>query len=155
MQGPVSPSLSPGAQPSVGAASLYGMTQLSSSAPAYGGPYSPLHHSAGPSSTSQLERVFPVRPGQPECQYYMKTGDCKYGSSCKFHHPPDWAASLRNCVLSSAGLPLRPVHTFHPLDFLVFILEVELSLLLILVGSGNSFRKSKYARCLFLKRGLT
>ncbi|KAI3742708.1 hypothetical protein L1987_60401 [Smallanthus sonchifolius] len=21
----------------------------------------------------------------------MKTGDCKFGASCRFHHPPDWA----------------------------------------------------------------
>jgi hypothetical protein len=49
-----------------------------------------------------------VRPGQIECQYYMKTGDCKYGLACKYHHPPDWGASLRNCALSPVGLPLRP-----------------------------------------------
>ncbi|KAJ0977323.1 hypothetical protein J5N97_012797 [Dioscorea zingiberensis] len=30
---------------------------------------------------------FPDRPGQPECQYFMKTGSCKFKSSCKFHHP--------------------------------------------------------------------
>ncbi|XP_043703904.1 zinc finger CCCH domain-containing protein 43-like [Telopea speciosissima] len=30
---------------------------------------------------------FPERPGQPECSYFMKTGDCKYRSACKFNHP--------------------------------------------------------------------
>ncbi|XP_042496463.1 zinc finger CCCH domain-containing protein 67-like isoform X2 [Macadamia integrifolia] len=30
---------------------------------------------------------FPERPGQPECSHFMKTGDCKYRSACKFNHP--------------------------------------------------------------------
>ncbi|KAL4588245.1 hypothetical protein LXL04_001128 [Taraxacum kok-saghyz] len=85
--GRVSPVLSPGAQP-------------------FAGHFRPLPPpSPGP---SQPERVFPERPGQPECQYYMKTGDCKFGASCKYHHPPDWVISKANCVLSSIGLPLRP-----------------------------------------------
>lgn len=27
-----------------------------------------------------LVSEFPERPGEPECNYFMKTGDCKYGS---------------------------------------------------------------------------
>ncbi|XLU42235.1 hypothetical protein S245_037049, partial [Arachis hypogaea] len=27
------------------------------------------------------------RIGQPLCQYYMKTGSCKYGSSFKYNNP--------------------------------------------------------------------
>lgn len=97
--GRVSPVLSPGAQP----ASVYG---VNSSAPPFAGHFRPLPPpSPGP---SQTERVFPERPGQPECQYYMKTGDCKFGASCKYHHPPDWVLSKANCVLSPIGLPLRP-----------------------------------------------
>ncbi|KAG0465286.1 hypothetical protein HPP92_019450 [Vanilla planifolia] len=50
---------------------------------------------------------FPERPDQPECQYYIKTGSCKYGSTCKYHHPKG-----RNLVATSTlgplGLPLRP-----------------------------------------------
>ncbi|THF98582.1 hypothetical protein TEA_028867 [Camellia sinensis var. sinensis] len=53
---------------------------------------------------------FPERPGQPECSYFLKTGDCKYRSGCKFHHPknrmPKTAASA--LTLSDKGLPLRP-----------------------------------------------
>ena len=29
----------------------------------------------------------PDRPGQLPCQFYMKTGKCKYGWQCKFDHP--------------------------------------------------------------------
>eukprot|EP00850_Spirogloea_muscicola_P006260 SM000029S10555 [mRNA] locus=s29:952187:953016:+ [translate_table: standard] len=51
--------------------------------------------------------VFPERPGQPECQYYLRTGDCKYGATCRFHHPSDRALPSPTCVLSPIGLPLR------------------------------------------------
>lgn len=98
--GRVSPVLSPGAQPSV-----YG---VNTSAPSFAAQFRPLTPSPGPITSGPTERLFPERPGQPECQYYMKTGDCKFGASCKFHHPPDWVISKDNCVLSPIGLPLRP-----------------------------------------------
>ncbi|XP_062198100.1 zinc finger CCCH domain-containing protein 63 isoform X2 [Phragmites australis] len=56
----------------------------------------------------QRENVFPERPDQPECQFYMKTGDCKFGAVCKFHHPKERIIPSPNCALSSLGLPLRP-----------------------------------------------
>ncbi|XP_059659518.1 zinc finger CCCH domain-containing protein 32 [Cornus florida] len=106
--GPLSPVLSPGAQPSVGAGSMYGVPHLSSSTPAFTGSYPPLPSPTGPSSSSQKERVFPERPDQPECKYYLKTGDCKFGSSCRYHHPPDWVVSRKTYALSHLGYPLRP-----------------------------------------------
>lgn len=110
MQGPVSPAPSPGAQHSVGATSVYGLSQLGSSAPAFAGAYSQLPSSAaGPSSSITKEHKFPERTGQPDCKYYMRTGECKYGSSCRYNHPPDWVVSKSNCALSPLGLPLRPV----------------------------------------------
>ncbi|XXG50360.1 hypothetical protein AAC387_Pa02g4390 [Persea americana] len=56
----------------------------------------------------QRENVFPERPDQPECQYYMKTGDCKFGAMCKFHHPRERLIPIPSCTLSPLGLPLRP-----------------------------------------------
>ncbi|XP_073315066.1 zinc finger CCCH domain-containing protein ZFN-like [Primulina huaijiensis] len=56
----------------------------------------------------QRDNVFPERPGQPECQFYMKTGDCKFGAVCKFHHPTERFVPFPDCVLSPLGLPLRP-----------------------------------------------
>ncbi|WCJ23527.1 Zinc finger CCCH domain-containing protein 34 [Euphorbia peplus] len=103
----VSPHASPGTQPTVGPG-VYGITQLSPSAPAYTGAYQPMPSSVGPSSSSQKEHSFPQRPGQPECQYYMKNGDCKFGSSCRYHHPPELVAPKPNVILSPIGLPLRP-----------------------------------------------
>lgn len=54
------------------------------------------------------ENVFPERPGQPECQFYIKTGDCKFGAVCRFHHPRERIIPVPDCVLSPMGLPLRP-----------------------------------------------
>lgn len=54
---------------------------------------------------------YPERPGQPECSYFMKTGDCKYRSGCKFHHPKSRITKTAPSVLSDKGLPLRPVST--------------------------------------------
>ena len=88
---------------------MYGLTPLSPSAPAYTGPYTHLPSSVGPSSSGQKEQTFPERPGQPECQYYLRTGDCKFGSSCRYHHPSEWDTPKTTCVLSPMGLPLRPV----------------------------------------------
>ncbi|XP_010545038.1 PREDICTED: zinc finger CCCH domain-containing protein 32 isoform X2 [Tarenaya hassleriana] len=106
--GPVSPVLSPGAQHAVGATSLYGVTQLSSSTPSLAGAYPSLSSSTAPSVGSQKEQIFPERPGEPECQYYLRTGDCKFGLSCKFHHRRDRIPQRANCILSPIGLPLRP-----------------------------------------------
>jgi len=57
----------------------------------------------------QRENIFPERPDQPECQFYMKTGDCKFGAVCRFNHPRERKIPAPDCVLSPLGLPLRPV----------------------------------------------
>ncbi|XP_051125910.1 zinc finger CCCH domain-containing protein 37-like isoform X2 [Andrographis paniculata] len=59
--------------------------------------------------------IYPQRPGQTECDYYMKTGICKFGTTCKFHHPVDRStptasateSQQQNVKLSLAGLPRR------------------------------------------------
>ncbi|CAN6543273.1 unnamed protein product [Malus baccata var. baccata] len=56
----------------------------------------------------QRENVFPERPREPECLFYMKTGDCKYGAVCRFHHPSERLIPGLDSVLSPMGLPLRP-----------------------------------------------
>ncbi|GLT95510.1 hypothetical protein SLE2022_131890 [Rubroshorea leprosula] len=55
----------------------------------------------------QRENIFPERPGQPVCQFYMKTGDCKFGVVCRFHHPRERIPPPPDCILSPIGLPLR------------------------------------------------
>lgn len=54
---------------------------------------------------------YPERPGEPECSFFIKTGDCKYRSNCKFHHPKSrmFRGKPNSFTLSDKGLPLRPV----------------------------------------------
>lgn len=58
--------------------------------------------------------VYPQRPGELECDFYMKTGQCKFGERCRFHHPIDRSAPnphvaqvIPNVKLTLAGLPRR------------------------------------------------
>lgn len=55
-------------------------------------------------SEAHLDTVgpFPQRPGQTLCEFYVRTGFCKYGQGCKFDHPVQFAVCL-----NSLGLPLR------------------------------------------------
>ncbi|XP_072994593.1 zinc finger CCCH domain-containing protein 6-like [Typha latifolia] len=106
---PVNPLVSPGGQQTVQPGPAYGLShQMPPSMPAYAGSYVPVSSSAGPSNSRQRDYMFPERPDQPECQFYMRTGDCRFGAACKYHHPPDRNIPKSNCVLSPLGLPLRP-----------------------------------------------
>ncbi|XP_010924871.1 zinc finger CCCH domain-containing protein 8 isoform X2 [Elaeis guineensis] len=66
-------------------------------------------------SLGVVPTIYPQRPGEIECDFYMKTGQCKFGERCKFHHPIDRSApssdvkqSLQqNVKLTLAGLPRR------------------------------------------------
>ena len=51
--------------------------------------------------------------GEKECSYYVKTGLCKFGETCKFHHPqPD---SIQLSTPGPAALPAPvPAHTLYP-----------------------------------------
>ncbi|XP_062205425.1 zinc finger CCCH domain-containing protein 8-like isoform X2 [Phragmites australis] len=59
--------------------------------------------------------IYPQRPGETVCDFYMKTGCCKYSERCKFHHPIDRSVPNPNeswdpqqtVKLSLAGLPMR------------------------------------------------
>lgn len=30
---------------------------------------------------------YPDRPGEPDCIFYLRTGNCGFGSNCKYNHP--------------------------------------------------------------------
>ncbi|AQK96642.1 Zinc finger CCCH domain-containing protein 37 [Zea mays] len=40
-----------------------------------------------PAVVEPLPMIYPQRPGETVCDFYMKTGSCKYSQKCKFHHP--------------------------------------------------------------------
>ncbi|XP_076946554.1 zinc finger CCCH domain-containing protein 3-like isoform X2 [Bidens hawaiensis] len=48
----------------------------------------------------------PERAGEPDCVYFLKTGACKYGSSCKYNHPKD-RNGAPPVVLNAIGFPMR------------------------------------------------
>ncbi|KAF9670417.1 hypothetical protein SADUNF_Sadunf13G0066100 [Salix dunnii] len=102
---------SPESQQQTGNSQIYGNLRQSESVNAGSqGTFSPYRSGSAPLGLYALQResVFPERPGQPECQFYMKTGDCKFGAVCRFHHPRERLIPAPDCVLSPIGLPLRP-----------------------------------------------
>ena len=56
----------------------------------------------------------------PPFQYYLKTGTCKFGATCKFHHPREKAAMATRVQLNELGYPLRPVCSEFLLRFTMF-----------------------------------
>lgn len=74
----------------LGAHSTFGQTEAWYSA-------NPLAKRPRYENTSNLP-IYPQRPGEKDCAFYMQTRMCKYGESCKFDHPiwvpeggiPDW-----------------------------------------------------------------
>ncbi|KFK28041.1 hypothetical protein AALP_AA8G464000 [Arabis alpina] len=65
------------------------------------------------SSFSQYQQQMPVeefpeRPDQPECTYFLKTGDCKFKYKCKYHHPKNRLPKKAPSSFNDKGLPLRP-----------------------------------------------
>ncbi|XP_004962573.1 zinc finger CCCH domain-containing protein 66-like [Setaria italica] len=69
----------------------------SSSSPA-GVAIGPHHHGSAEEAMWQMtlgggesmeHGPFPERIGEPDCSYYMRTGLCRFGATCKFNHPPN------------------------------------------------------------------
>lgn len=44
--------------------------------------------------------VFPLRPYAGDCPYYIKTGTCKFGLSCRFNHPVKKSTQVRRHFFS-------------------------------------------------------
>lgn len=37
---------------------------------------------------------YPEREGEPDCPFYLRTGLCRFGSTCRFNHPPNRKLAL-------------------------------------------------------------
>ncbi|KAD4585099.1 hypothetical protein E3N88_22700 [Mikania micrantha] len=94
---------------------IYGTSHLNESA------NEPLSGTYSSYYALPTENIFPERPGQPDCQFYMKTGDCKFGAVCRFHHPRERVIPAPDCVLSPIGLPLRLGR--HPENYIKYSVE--------------------------------
>jgi hypothetical protein len=44
-----------------------------------------------------------VRPGQGDCSFYMKTGQCKLGARCKWNHPHKGVSTFENVYLGTGA----------------------------------------------------
>mmetsp|Transcript_68492 Transcript_68492/g.191954 ORF Transcript_68492/g.191954 Transcript_68492/m.191954 type:complete len:85 (-) Transcript_68492:196-450(-) len=48
---------------------------------------------------------YPSRLGEPACAFFVKTGSCKFGATCKFDHPTDGAGAAES---APGGGEIRP-----------------------------------------------
>lgn len=62
----------------------------------------PAKGNEGTTSTSPHEETVPKTEIDTVCSYYMKTGLCKFGATCKWVHPSDRLAVDRTRVRESA-----------------------------------------------------
>lgn len=59
-------------------------------------------------ANSQQFDDYPQRPSEPQCQYFLKTGSCKFKSACRFHHPKPNLSVRALPQKSMAASPLHP-----------------------------------------------
>ncbi|CAM9235388.1 unnamed protein product, partial [Phaeothamnion confervicola] len=59
-------------------------------------------------SAEVLRANYPLRPGQPKCEFYMRNNSCKFGLQCRYDHPRDIEPKLPPPGLALHGYPLRP-----------------------------------------------
>lgn len=60
-----------------------------------------------------MESSFPLRPGEPDCRDYLRTGRCKYGESCKYNHPTNVEVG-GGVKPTNPGEPMFPVRPGEP-----------------------------------------
>lgn len=41
----------------------------------------------GQEGSTMMMQFLPQRPDEPDCIYFLKNGRCKYGATCRYHHP--------------------------------------------------------------------
>jgi len=59
--------------------------------------------------TGYNSKGYPIRPGASMCQFFAKTGECKFGSDCRFDHSEGVMADDGMMMsTNSIGLPVRP-----------------------------------------------
>lgn len=63
--------------------------------------------------TAVMAAQYPMRPGEADCRDFLRTGRCKYGESCKYHHPlnVDCGGGVRPV---NPGEPLFPIRPTEP-----------------------------------------
>ena len=62
---------------------------------------------------TKMESSYPLRPGEPDCRDYLRTGRCKYGESCKYNHPANVEAG-GGVKPINPGEPMFPIRPNEP-----------------------------------------
>jgi hypothetical protein len=58
------------------------------------------------------KQTFSERPGQPDCPYFLKTGECRFGVTCQYHHPKERFEKSSESMFNPSGPPLHYVSDF-------------------------------------------
>lgn len=57
----------------------------------------------GSTGTSAMALQFlPQRPDEPDCIYFLRNGRCKYGATCRYHHPVAFPSSSDSAAASGS-----------------------------------------------------
>ncbi|KAL3925127.1 MAG: hypothetical protein SGILL_000615 [Bacillariaceae sp.] len=54
-------------------------------------------------------QILPQRPDEPNCIYFLKNGRCKYGATCRYHHPLNYHDRSARGGLEDNGRPRHAV----------------------------------------------
>ena len=44
----------------------------------------------GDTMSTMMLQLLPQRPDEPDCIYFLRNGRCKYGATCRYHHPVNY-----------------------------------------------------------------
>ena len=84
---------------------------------------------------------YPERSGEPDCTYYLRTGLCRFGMSCRFNHPPDrnmvscYLPQLLSCFVWHIHYRQGYLFFIHYVVFLMYIITtVKMNMQLALYG---------------------
>lgn len=61
---------------------------------------------------------YPERPEEPDCAYYIRTGLCRFGMTCRFNHPP-------NRMLVNTSPYLFNLIALPSVGWLIFLLVIS------------------------------
>ncbi|KAM3300884.1 hypothetical protein ACQJBY_041752 [Aegilops geniculata] len=64
------------------------------------GAYDNLSRSDNGVEQQEESIMYPERPGEPECNHYMRQGYCKFQMNCKYHHPKKQYV-LKSCAATT------------------------------------------------------
>ena len=63
---------------------------------------------------SNVSQNFFSQQNESECAYYVRTGQCKFGSTCKFHHPLPYNSFGSSSVYPAVQSPTTPGQQSYP-----------------------------------------